>query len=59
MLRLFKPWLIFFVGLMTSSAWAAPNLVVEQPTFDFGEVSQGQTVRHSFSYLFQWSPATG
>lgn len=50
MLRLFKPWLILFVCLMTSSAWAAPNLVVEQPTFDFGEVSQGQTVRHSFSF---------
>jgi len=50
MFRLFKSGLILFACLMVNSAWAAPNLVVKQPIFDFGEVSQGQTVRHSFSF---------
>lgn len=50
MSRLFALSLILFVCLLASNSWAAPNLVVELPTFDFGEVPQGQTVRHSFSF---------
>lgn len=50
MFRLFKVALVLFVCLMTSSAWAAPKLVVEQAVFNFGEVVQGQQVPHSFNF---------
>ena len=50
MFRLFKPCLFLFVCLMASNAWAAPNLVVEQPVFDFGEVAQGDKVPHTFKF---------
>ncbi len=50
MSRLFALSLILLVCLLASNSWAAPNLVIEQPTYDFGEVSQGQMVRHSFSF---------
>jgi hypothetical protein len=42
--------LILLACLMASNVWAAPKLVVEQPTFDFGEVLQGQTVQHTFRF---------
>ena len=48
--RLFATSVILFASLLTGSAWAAPKLVVEQPTFDFGEIPQGETVRHVFSF---------
>jgi hypothetical protein len=35
---------------MASNAWAAPNLVVEKPVFDFGEVAQGDQVPHAFKF---------
>lgn len=50
MLRLFKPCLVLLVCLMASNAWAAPNLVVEKPVFDFGEVAQGDQVPHAFKF---------
>jgi len=50
MFRLFKVGLVLFVCLMTSNALAAPNLVVEQPVFDFGEVAQGDKVPHTFKF---------
>jgi hypothetical protein len=42
--------LILLACLMASNVWAAPKLVVEQPTFDFEEVLQGQTVQHTFHF---------
>ncbi len=50
MSRLFTVGLILLAGLLAGNAWAAPKLVVEQPAFDFGEVPQGETVRHTFSF---------
>ncbi len=50
MFRLFKTWLVLSVCLLASNAWAAPSLVVEQPVFDFGEVTQGQKVPHTFTF---------
>jgi hypothetical protein len=50
MLRLFTASFILLAALVTDNAWAAPQLEVEQPTFDFGKVLQGETVRHTFSF---------
>jgi hypothetical protein len=50
MLRLFTASFILLAALLTDNAWAAPKLEVEQPTFDFGEVAQGQMVNHEFSF---------
>jgi hypothetical protein len=50
MLYLIRYGLVLLVCLVASNVWAAPKLVVEQPTFDFGEVLQGQTVQHPFSF---------
>jgi len=50
MFRSFTPGLILLVCLLPGNAWAAPRLLVEQSTFDFDEIPQGQKVRHSFSF---------
>ncbi|APG27153.1 hypothetical protein A7E78_04460 [Syntrophotalea acetylenivorans] len=50
MLRQFIAGLILFASLLAGHAWAAPQIVVEQPTFDFGEVPQGEKVGHTFSF---------
>lgn len=44
---------IFFVCLFASLAFAAPVLQVENPRFDFGEVFQGERVRHVFEFVNQ------
>ena len=33
---------------LATAAWAAPELAVEQGTFNFGTISQGKTVQHNF-----------
>jgi hypothetical protein len=50
MFRSFTSGLILLVCLLAGNAWAAPKLLVEQSIFDFGEVLQGQKVRHSFIF---------
>jgi copper(I)-binding protein len=50
MYRLFTLSFILFVCLLASNSWAAPKLMVEQPSFDFGEVVQGQMVPHLFKF---------
>jgi hypothetical protein len=50
MLRPFTAGLLVMACLFGGSAWAAPRLTVEQPIYDFGEVLQGQTVRHTFNF---------
>jgi hypothetical protein len=50
MFRLFTPAFVLLVCLLASNVWAAPKIVVEQPTFDFGEVAQGQMVNHEFNF---------
>lgn len=42
---------IFFVVLSVVHGYAAPVLQAEGPTFDFGEVFQGDKVRHAFTFV--------
>jgi len=41
------------IGLSGSSVLAAPDLQVAEPKFDFGEVFQGDKVRHVFEFVNQ------
>lgn len=44
---------IFITGcalLFASAALAAPQLVVDHPTFDFGTIPQGKVVEHEFTF---------
>lgn len=50
MCRLFTTSVILFASLLAGNAWAVPKLEVEQPSYDFGEIPQGETVRHIFSF---------
>ena len=50
MLNLIRYSLILFACLVATNVWAAPKLFIEQPVFDFGEISQGQTVPHIFKF---------
>ncbi len=42
---------IMFVVLSGSIAFAAPNLQVSSPKFDFGEIFQGEKVLHVFEFV--------
>jgi hypothetical protein len=44
---------LMFLCLFTSFACAAPGLHVESPTFDFGEIYQGDKVPHVFEFTNQ------
>jgi hypothetical protein len=44
---------IFLACLFASIAFAAPILQVDNPNFDFGEVFQGEKVRHVFEFVNQ------
>lgn len=41
------------VFLSTASVFAAPDLQIDNPKFDFGEVFQGEKVRHVFEFVNQ------
>jgi len=34
----------------STSVWAAPRLTFDNPSFDFGKVTQGKTVEHAFAF---------
>lgn len=36
--------------LLASTATAGPNLIFDQPVFDFGRVAQGKTINHAFTF---------
>lgn len=37
-------------ALLTGAAWGAPEIVVEQDSFNFGQVYQGEKVEHTFRF---------
>jgi hypothetical protein len=47
-------WLVLMLSLLVCCsavpAWAAPQVVVAEPEFDFGSIYQGQSVRHAFVF---------
>lgn len=56
MMRLRRPGVLQILTcclVLTSAAWGAPRLVVEQPQYDFGPVIQGTSVPHVFQFTNQ------
>lgn len=49
-MRSFKLLLCLSFLLVATTLWAAPQLVVDEPTHDFGVIYQGQSVRHAFVF---------
>ena len=45
------PLIILTVALSAGRAWAGPLLTVEEPSFDFGAVLQGDKVEHTFHLI--------
>ncbi|MDH3999595.1 MAG: DUF1573 domain-containing protein, partial [Desulfuromonadales bacterium] len=42
--------LVMLLAAVTDVAFAAPKIEVEQTTFNFGEIAQGDKVKHSFVF---------
>lgn len=51
MRTLFAPAVMMFLCLLGSHAYAKPDLQIDSKTFDFGEVLQGDEVRHVFKFV--------